>query len=465
MIRTTLPCGITVMCLAVCASAQTNLDPLDNWAQWRGPLGTGVAPRGTPPTQWSESENIRWKVPISGTGHSTPVVWGDRLFLTTARRVGDPVDISHAHRPGSHDNVNPTHQLEFVVLAIRRTDGATLWERTVRTGRPHEGMHETASWASASPVTDGEYVIASFGSRGLFGLSLTGELLWEVNLGDMHTKHGHGEGSSPGLFGDTVVVNWDHEGESFLVALDKRTGATKWRVSRDEATSWSSPLIVEVDSKPQVIVSATNRVRAYDLTNGEIIWECGGLSSNVVATPVASGGMVFVGNSYDAKAMLAIRLAGARGDITGTDAVVWTRNRHTPYVPSPVLYENTLCFLRHYQGYLTCVDARDGAVLFGPKRLPDITNVYASLVAAAGRIYVVDRHGTTVVVGVGPRFEILATNRLHDSFSASPVIVDSALFLRGERFLYCIETVSGRASSRSGGNASPRVPSPHRGGN
>lgn len=432
---------ITFTCLAACASAQTALDPLDQWSQWRGPLGTGVAPRGNPPVQWSENKNIRWKVAIPGIGHSTPVIWGDRLFLTTAIGIGDAVAVSHSHRPGSHDNVAPTHQLEFVVLAISRTDGATLWEKRVLTGYPHEGMHETASFASASPVTDGEHVIVSFGSRGLFGLSMTGELLWQVDLGDMHTKHGHGEGSSPALYRDTVVVNWDHEGASFLVALDKRTGATKWRVSRNESTSWSSPLIVDVESKPQVIVSATNRVRGYDLVNGEVIWECGGLSGNVVATPVASNGIVYVTNSYETRAMLAIRLAGAKGDITGTDAVVWTRNRHTPYVPSPVLYDDTLCFLRHYQGYLTCVDARNGSVRFGPERLTDIQNVYASLVGAAGRIYVVDHNGTTVVSRLGARFDILSTNRLDDSFSASPAIVGDELYLRGERSLYCIGAV------------------------
>lgn len=434
--------------LATSASAETALSTLHHWPQWRGPLGTGVAPRGNPPVEWSEGENIRWKVAIPGTGHSTPVVWGDRIFLTTARPIGDTVSISHPDRPGSHDNVNATHELEFVVQAIGRADGATLWRRPVLTERPHEGMHETASWASASPVTDGKYLIASFGSRGIFGLTMAGELLWQVDFGDMHTKHGHGEGSSPALHGDTVVVNWDHEGESFLAALDKRTGARKWRVRRDEPTSWSSPLIVEVKGKPQVIVSATNFVRGYDLENGEVIWECAGLSGNVVATPVASDGIVYVANSYDTQAMLAIRLADARGDITGTDAVVWTRDRHTPYVPSPVLYDDMLCFLRHYQGYLTCVDAGNGKELFGPKRL-GIGNVYASLVGAAGRIYIVDRSGTTAVVKVKAKLEILATNRLEDSFSASPAIVGDELFLRGETYLYCIGSVP-ENSAKSG---------------
>ncbi len=431
--------GITIFFLSATSSvAQSGLDPLDHWGQWRGPLGTGVAPRGDPPLRWNETKNVRWKVPIAGVGHATPVIWGDRVFLTTARPLGDAIAVTHSHRPGAHDNVGPTHKIEFIVLALDRGNGATVWERKMLTDRPHEGMHETGSWAPASPVTDGEHVIASFGSRGLYGLSMTGELMWQVDLGDMHTKHGHGEGSSPALYGDTIVLNWDHEDDSFLAALDKRSGATKWRVDRNEPTSWSSPLIVEVDGEPQVIVSATNRVRGYDLESGKVIWECGGLSGNVVATPVAANGVVYVANSYDTQAMLAIRLAGSRGDITGTDAVVWTRSRHTPYVPSPVLYDSVLCFLRHYQGHLTCVDARSGEVLFGPQRLGGIGNVYASLAGAAGRIYIVDRNGLTAVVKQGPRLEVLSMNRLDDSFSASPAIVGSDLFLRGERFLYCL---------------------------
>jgi outer membrane protein assembly factor BamB len=235
-----------------------------------------------------------------------------------------------------------------------------------------------------------------------------------------------------------VVVNWDHEAGSFVVALDKRTGEQRWRVEREEKTSWSSPLVVEHDGRTQVIVAATNRVRSYDLANGKPIWECAGLSGNVVATPVAARGIVYVANSYETRALLAVRLDRATGDITGSDAVVWTRDRDTPYVPSPVVYDGSLCFLKHYQGFLTCVDAATGETRFGPSRLPGIENVYASLVGAAGRIYVVDRDGTTAVVRNGPALELLATNQLDDSFSASPAVVGDELFLRGERSLYCL---------------------------
>jgi outer membrane protein assembly factor BamB len=411
---------------------------LDHWAQWRGPLGTGVAPRADPPVAWSEGENVRWKTPIPGKGLSTPVVWGDRIFVTTAIPHGEAEASEGGHSPGAHDNVAPSRRQKLVVLAVDRRDGRILWQKVVRTLHPHESTHVTGSWASASPVTDGERVFAFFGSGGLYALSFDGTLAWETDLGKMRVKHGHGEGSSPALHGNTLVVNWDHEGESFLVAIDKRTGKERWRVARDEITSWSSPLIVEVDGKPQVIVAATGRVRGYELKDGNLIWECGGLSGNVVATPVAADGIVYVANSYETRAMLAIRLAGAKGDITGTDAVIWTRNRDTPYVPSPILYGGALCFLKHYQGFLTCVDAKTGETLLGPARLPGIRNVYASPAGAADRIYITDRDGTTLVVRRGPELKPLARNRLDDSFSASPALVGDQLILRGERYLYSV---------------------------
>ncbi len=419
-------------------AGENRLDAREQWGQWRGPLGTGVAPRGDPPVEWSEDSNVRWKTAIPGKGHSTPVVWGDRIFLTTAVPYGEALASEHEHAHGAHNNVDARQRMKFIVLAVDRRDGRILWQRQVRSDRPHDSAHESGSWASGSAVTDGERVYASFGSGGLYCLDLDGRLLWEMDPGNMQILHGHGEGSSPALHRDTLVVNWDHQGGSFVMALDKRTGKEKWKVARDEVTSWSSPLIVEHAGKSQVIIAATKRVRAYDLANGDLIWECGGLSGNVVASPVAAEGYVYVTNSYNTRAMLAIRLERAKGDITGTDAVVWTRSRDTPYVPSPVLYDNVLCFLKHYQGLLTCVNAKSGAALFGPQRVPGIRNVYASLVGAADRIYITDLGGTTAVIKRGDKFELLANNRLDDSFSASPAIVGDEMFLRGARHLYCI---------------------------
>ena len=414
------------------------LDPLDQWGQWRGPLSTGVAPRGEPPVERSETRNVRWKTPLPGKGHSTPVVWGDRVFVTTAVPTGEPLSARSKDPHGAHNNEHARRRQKFVVLAIDRRDGTLLWQTTVHTEQPHESTHVSGSWASASPVTDGRVVIASFGSSGLYGLDVHGELLWRADLGRMQVMHGHGEGSSPALHGDTVVVNRDHEGGSFIIALDSRNGKQRWKTQRVETTSWSSPLIVEHEGRVQVIVAATRRVRAYDLTDGRLIWECGGLSGNVVATPVAADGFVYAANSYETREMMAIRLTGARGDITGSDQVVWSRHRDTPYVPSAVLYGDTLCFLKHYQGILTCLQAKTGKELFGPARIQGIRDVYASLVGAAGRIYVVDRGGGTLVLERGGKFEALALNRLDDSFSASPAIAGDALFLRGESYLYCL---------------------------
>ncbi len=419
-------------------AGEKKLDPLYQWAQWRGPLSTGVAPHGDPPIEWAEGKNVRWKVAIPGRGHSTPVVWGDRIFLTTAIPFGDVLEPRHMHAHGAHDNVPARRRQKFVVLAVDRRNGSILWQTTVRTARPHAGTHETGSWASNSPVTDGEHVYASFGSGGIYCLDFGGELVWKVELGDMQVKHDHGEGSSPALHGDTLVVNWDHEGQSFVIALDKRTGKERWKVSRDEGTSWSTPLIVEHEGKQQVIIAATKRVRAYDLEDGNLIWECSGLSGNVCATPVSGGGFVYVANSYEARAMLAIRLSKAMGDITGTDAVAWMRDRYTPYVPSPLLYGDMLYYLKHYQGYLTCVNAKTGKTLLGPERLPGIGNVYASLVGAADRVYIVSLNGNAVVLERGAKFKVLARNHLDDSFAASPAIVGKEMFLRGERNLFCI---------------------------
>jgi len=409
-----------------------------NWPQWRGPQGTGSAPDADPPVVWSEGANIRWKLPLPGLGHSSPVVWGDLVFVTTASPRGAPFEARYDNAPGVHDSVPVTQQYSFSALAVSRRDGRVVWERELETETPHEGGHYTGSLASSSPVTDGEHLFAFFGSRGLYALSLDGDLQWKADLGAMRTKHSHGEGSSPVLHGDALIVNWDHEGQSFVAAFDKATGKERWKVDRDEVSSWATPIVVEHAGKPQVIVNGTGRVRGYDLATGAVIWECGGLSANVVASPVAADGMVYAASSYDTRAMLAIRLAGAKGDITGTDQVAWTRSRATPYVPSLLLYEDSLYFLRHYQGVLSRVVASTGEEKSGPFRLGGLRDIYSSPVAAAGRIYITDRNGATLVLSHADKPELLALNRLDDSFSASAALVGRELFLRGERSLYCI---------------------------
>ena len=427
-----------VLILLLLGSPTCGAEHHRQWSQWRGPLGTGVAPGANPPLEWSETKNIRWKTELTGLGHSTPIVWGGRIFLTTAVPFGEQRPPKYSGAPGAHDNLPVTRSHRFVVLAVDRADGNIRWQNAVHEALPHEGGHYAGSLASGSPVTDGQHVYAFFGSHGVYCLDFAGNLVWKKDLGRMQTKHGHGEGSSPTLHGNTLVVNWDHEGRSFLVALDKHSGDERWRVNRDEVTSWATPIVVQHAGRAQVIVSGTSRVRGYDLATGESLWECGGLSANVVATPVAAHGMVFVASSYDTRNMLAIKLERARGDITGTSHVVWSRRERTPYVPSPLLYEDSLYFLRHYQGILSRVDTKTGEERVGPFRLGSVRNAYASPVAAAGRVYVTGLEGTTQVISHGEIPRLLAVNQLDDSFSASAAMVDEELYLRGRKSLYSI---------------------------
>lgn len=401
------------------------------WPQWRGPAGNGVAALGDPPTEWSETKNIRWKVAIPGRGHASPIVWGDRIYVQTAiiaEQTAQPEVEGKAVR-----------DYRFVLIALDRRSGAVVWEQTLCQTVPHEPGHKDASPVSNSPATDGEYVYAYFGSRGLYCLDMTGKLVWKKDFGQMTTRRGFGEGSSPALYADTLVLVWDEEGDSFIVALDKKTGNERWRIARDEPTSWATPIVVAPGGKPQVIASATNRIRSYDLESGALLWECGGMTGNVIPTPAYDDELVYCISGFRGSALLAIRYAEAQGDITGTPAVAWTYDgKGTPYVPSPALYEGKLYFLQVSQAILSCVDARTGKADYAQQRLEQLDGVYASPVAAAGRVYIVGRNGKTPVLQAGAEFQVLATNVLDDEFSASPAIAGKELFLRGHEHLYCI---------------------------
>jgi outer membrane protein assembly factor BamB len=430
--------AVLLLVATTSAADDAGVEPSRQWGQWRGPLATGEAPHADPPIQWSEVDNLRWKVALPGIGHSTPIVWHDRVYLTAALPIGEAQPPRYSGAPGAHDNSPITHRHRFIAFAVDRRTGVKLWQKTLNEQMPHEGAHFTASLASNSPVTDGKRIFVFFGSYGLYCLNPKGELLWSKDFGRQHTKHGHGEGSSPALFGETLIVNWDHEGRSFVVALDAATGRQNWKVMRDEVTSWSTPIVVQHDGQRQVIVCGTDRIRSYDLASGQVIWECGGLSANIVASPVAADGMLFAGSSYDTRAMLAIRMHNAKGDITGSDRIAWRLTRGTPYVPSPLLYNGSLFFLRHYQGILSRISATTGESRGGPFRLGALRDIYASPVAAAGRIYITDLDGTTMVIQDDEEPKVLAVNRLNDSFSASAALVDDELFLRGRQRLYCI---------------------------
>jgi outer membrane protein assembly factor BamB len=407
-----------------------------NWPTWRGPAGSGVSTLANPPLRWSETENIRWKVEIPGRGNATPIVWGDKLFVPTAVPAGVGGDAQHAPRGG----LSPRGVHRFVVMALDRQTGRTLWERVAREQEPHEAGHtDNSTWASSSPVTDGERVFAYFESFGIYAYDLNGTLLWEKDLGDKRMRNEFGEGSTPALHGNTLVIVWDHlNGESFIVALDKRDGRELWRVPRDEIDTWATPLIVEVDGRAQVIVPAMERIRAYDLENGSIVWEGDGLTMNAIPSPVYEDGIAILMSGFRGNDLRAVRVADAKGNIDGTNAVVWSFERDTPYVPSPILVDGIVYFLKTNSGILSAFDAKTGAPHYQNQRLEGVPNVFASPVAAQGRIYFPGREGATFVLGAGPTFEPLATNQLDDGFDASPALAGDTIYLRGNKYLYAI---------------------------
>ncbi len=444
-----------------------------NWPQWRGPAATGTAADATPPLTWSETQNVKWKYRIPGYGTSTPIIWGDQVFVVSAESTGKKSEVAkeppkegpapgagapppgggpegrpRRGRPGGGGpggpgggggmrGEAPDEVHRWVVLSLDRTTGKEQWRQVVRESLPHEGHHKDHGFASFSPVTDGERLYVFLGSRGLHCLDLKGKLLWSKDLGKMQTRNGFGEGGSAAVHGNTVVVNWDHEGDDFIAAFDTRTGTERWRQKRDEPTGWSTPLIVDVAGKPQVVVNATGKIRAYDLTGGSEVWSCSGMTANAIPTPVAANGVLFATSGFRGAALMAIRL-GRSGDLSEGDAVVWKHAKNTPYVPSPLYVDDRIYLYSGNNAMLSVFDAKSGQVLIDAQRVPGMNGVYASPVAAAGRVYLLGRDGATVVLKRADQFEVLATNKLEDSFDASPAIVGKQLFLRGHENLYCI---------------------------
>ena len=432
--------GVTAVVAALMLSSAPvaqNADADRYWPQWRGPLANGVATTANPPLEWSETRNVRWKVEIPGRGSSSPIVWGDRLFLTTAVPVGVTGDAQHAPRGG----LEPRGVHRFVVMAIDRTTGRTVWERVAREQEPHEAAHnDNGAWANGSPITDGEHIYAYFESFGLYAYDMNGTLLWEKDLGDKRMRNEFGEGSTPALHGNTLVIVWDHlNGDgSFVVALDKRDGRELWRMPREEIDTWATPLILDVNGRPQAIVPAQQRIRSYDLETGAIVWEGDGLTMNPIPSPVHEDGLVILMSGFRGNDLRAIRVAEARGDIDGTSAVAWSFDRDTPYVPSPIIADGVLYFLKTNSGILSAFDAKTGKPHYRNQRLEDLPNVFSSPVAARGHVYFTGREGTTIVLKTGPTYEVLATNILGDAFDASPALAGNDMYLRGKKYLYAI---------------------------
>ncbi len=413
----------------------------DNWHHWRGPHADGSAPKADPPTKWDAKTNIAWKAPLAGKGSATPIVWGDRVFVLTAIK-GREAKPEELPKPDPNLKVKtnpPKHFYKFVVYCFDRRNGKQQWEKVAAEMVPHEGHHETHSYAAGSPTTDGKYLYVSFGSFGTYCYDFDGNLQWSrTDLGRMNTRLGWGEALTPVVQGDSLLLNYDQEADSKLVCLDTSNGKTKWVAKHDEKTTWSTPLVVDHGGKMQIVTNGTTRIRGHDFATGEILWECGGMTTNPIPSPLRFGDSVIVMSGYGPGTAVSIPLS-AKGDLGEAGKVNWRYKGGTPYVPSPALVGDHVYFTQGREPFLTVVNAKTGKAVYEKEQLPQVKSFYASPITAAGRVYFVDRSGTSIVLKAGAELDVLSVNKLDDAIDASPVAVGKQLFLRGEKFLYCIE--------------------------
>lgn len=425
----------------------------DGWPGWRGPGGLGAAPEADLPLEWGPEHNVLWKAPIAGRGHSSPVVWAGRVFVTTAVEGPSLPDVEPPlhMRDGFYDE-NPEHREPYLhpdsvggdrrhrlqVLAFDATSGAPLWERTAWDGPVFDNRHKQGSYASATPVTDGERLFAWFGSEGLYAYDLDGELLWSYDPGEL-PNWGLGHGASPVVHDGAVFLLCDRDNgdDSFLVALDARTGRELWRTEREVRTGWSTPLVVSSGVRTLLVVSGFQWSMAYDAGTGEEVWRAPGLRGNVIATPVADGERVYLSVGYPDKLTQAVDLDSS--GLVEPDDVTWRYAKGTAYVPSNLLLGGHL-YLISDNGTLTCLDAATGEVVYQGGRVPVPTRFGASPVAWGDRILLSGQDGDMFVIRAGPRHEVLASNSIGESIWASPAIAGNRLYVRGDRHLFAIGT-------------------------
>jgi outer membrane protein assembly factor BamB len=412
-----------------------------SWPQWRGPSGQGISEEKNLPATWSATKNIKWKTPIAGRGHSSPIVWGNKIFLTTAIE-GPLVPGAKAvkHMDGDKEYVHPDsvgadHKHFFKVVCISRETGKILWEQTAFEGTPYDDRHRKSSYASATPATDGKLVFAFFGSEGLYAYDMNGKFAWKADMGKLATV-GMGTGTSPILYDNLVIVQRDDENVegSFIVGVNKKTGKEVWRTPRKVQASWCTPLLVRTSNRAELITSGTEAVIAYDPATGKELWRHKGVESNAVPSPVANNEMVFISAGFPTKIAMAIKL-GQAGDLA--DSVAWKYAKGTAYVPSPILYGDYL-YLTTDRGILTCLDARTGEVKYEGGRVPIPATFTASPIAFDGKILMTSEDGDTFVIKAGPKHEILGTNTVGEPVYASPAVADGNIYIRGEKNLYRI---------------------------
>jgi outer membrane protein assembly factor BamB len=426
-------------------------DPAQNWHRFRGPDGNGASASAQPPINWSgDSENLKWKIEVPGRASSSPIVWGDKVFIMTAvdtKKSADGKDIAPRQPQqggrrggrgrGRGGSSSPTSVHEFWVMCLDRSNGEMEWKKQVNAEVPHASVHSTNTFCASSPVTDGEHVYCSFGSYGLYCLDMSGEVVWKKDLGKLSMRNSFGEGSSPALFEDKLVVVTDQEGQSNVEVMDAKTGDEIWKKQRDTKSGWATPRIVEHDGKTQVVVNG-QKVRSYDIADGSLIWECGELTGNPIPTPIVDGDNVICMTGWRSSACMSIPLE-SDGDISGSDKVNWSSRELGPYVPTGVLYKGTLYGTKTSKPFLTALDSKTGKTVIETARLSGIDQLYSSLVAANDHIYVTGRSGTTVVLKHGDALDVVATNDLGEAVDSTPALVDKEIFIRGSKHLFCFE--------------------------
>jgi len=414
-----------------------------NWPQWRGPDGQGVSSEKNLPTEWSATKNIKWKTPIAGRSHSSPIVWGNKIFVTTAIEgpfVPGAKAVKHMNGEKEFlhpDSIGADRKHTFKVICLNAASGKILWEQTAFEGTPYDNRHRKSSFAASTPATDGKYVYAFFGSEGLYAYDMSGKLAWKADLGKLGTV-GMGTGTSPILHDNLVLMQCDEDiGEaSFIVALDKKTGKEVWKTPRKVQVSWSTPILVRTAKRAELITSGTEAIVAYDPATGKELWRHKGVESNAIPSPVANNEVVFLSAGFPAKIVMAIRM-GASGDLTDSANVAWKHSKGTAYVPSPILYGDYL-YLITDRGILTCLNAKTGELVYEGGRVPIPATFTASPVAFDGKILLTSEDGDTFMVKAGPKHEILGSNSVGEPVYASPAIAEGRIFIRGEKNLYAI---------------------------
>ena len=414
----------------------------DNWLQWRGPGGLGLSSATGLPIDWSQ--NILWKQPVEGTGNSSPIIWEDKIFLTTAvqqQRV--PGAAAPIHYYDGEQWLHPSsagaeyaHTLKVLSLSART--GRLLWEQTAYEGTVYDNRLPIASYASPTAVTDGELLYVYFGSQGVYAYELDGKPVWNVHLGD-RAKWGLGNGTSPVLYEDLLILQCDEDegDDSFIVALDKKTGDEVWRVDREVEASWGTPVLVESNNHTELITNGNELFVSYDPATGDELWRMDGLlGATVVQTPVVGHGMVFMMAGFPDKITKAIALGGTT-DAVATPSLAWQYNKGTGYVPSNLVYGDYL-YLMSDGGILTCLDPKTGAIVYEGGRVPIPGRFAASLIGFDDKILQISEDGDAFIIKAGPEHEVLATNSLGEPVMASPSIADGRLFIRGREHLYAI---------------------------